>query len=140
MDADFVRVGDVVVVLVAVVFEVASTLSRVLVEQIGVAVLVTGGDQLLQLQFLEVMRKVAKEIANLGIVAIAQDGLVFEIVCVMPQLLLDVGKLRVKLILLLRLCGVQFSIQRLARHSTRFLSVAFVSLGLTIELTGFYGA
>ena len=110
MDADFVRVGHAVVVLIAVVFEVASTLSRVLVEQIGVAVLVTGGDQLFQLQLLEVMREVVKEIADLGIVAIAQDGLVFEKVCVMPQLLLDVDKLRVKLIILRRLCGVQFSI------------------------------
>ena len=94
---------DAAFVLIAVVFEIASTLSRV-------AILVAGHDQLLQLQFLEIMREVVKEIADLGIVAIAQDGLVFEIVCVMPQLFLDVGKLRIKLIILRRLCSVQFSI------------------------------
>ena len=123
VNADFVRVGDAVVVLVAVVFEVDSPLRRVLAEQVGVAVLVAGGDQLLQLQLLEVVREVVKEVADLGIVAVAQDGLALEMLRVMPQLLLDVGKLGVKLVLLGRLRGVQASIQRLARHSSRFPSL-----------------
>jgi hypothetical protein len=87
-----------------------------LAEQIGVAVLVAGGEQLLQLQLLEVVREVVKEIANLGIVAVAQDGLALEMLRVMPQLLLDVGDLGVKLILLGRLRRVQASIERLAFH------------------------
>ena len=41
-----------------------------LAEQISVAVLVADGDQLLQLQLLEVVREVVKEIADLGIVAV----------------------------------------------------------------------
>ena len=44
--ADFVGVGDAVVVLVAVVFEVDSLFLCVLAEQIGVTILVAGGDQL----------------------------------------------------------------------------------------------
>jgi len=57
-----------------------------------------------------------KEVADLGIVAVAQNGLVLEMRGVMPQLLLDVRKLGVKLVLLRRLRGVQASIQRLGRH------------------------
>lgn len=111
MDADFVRVGDAIVILVAVVFEVDSSFARVLAEQIGVAILVAGGDQLFQLQLLEVVGEVVKEIANLGIIAVAQDSLVLEMLDVMPQLLLDVGKLGVKLVLLVALaaCRLRFN-------------------------------
>lgn len=116
MDADFVRVGDAVIVLVAVVFEVDSRLRRVLAEQIGVAILVAGCDQLFQLQLLEVVREVVKEVADLGIVAVAQDGLVLEMLRVMPQLLLNVGELGVKLILFGRFRCVQTSVQRFPRH------------------------
>ena len=83
MEAYFVRVGDAVVVLVAVVVEVDSLFRRVLAEQVGVAILVAGGDQLFQLQLLEVVREVVKEVADLGIIAVAQDGLVLEVLRVM---------------------------------------------------------
>ncbi len=124
MDTDFVRVWDAVFVLVAVVFEVESTCRRVLAEQIGIAILVAGGDQLFQLKFLEVVREVVEEIADLGIVAIAQHGLALEMLRVMPQLLLDVRKLGVKLVLLGRLGGMQTSIQRLARHGAEVNGVS----------------
>ena len=108
--------GDAVVVLVAVVFEVDSLFRCVLAEQIGVAILVAGGDQLFQFQLLEVVREVVEEIADLGVIAVAKDALFREMLRVMPQLLLDVGKLGVKLVLLDCLSGVQASIQRRAPH------------------------
>ena len=55
-----------------------------LAEQIGVAILVAGDDQLFQLQLLEVVGEIVKEVAGLGIVAVAQDGLVLEVLGVMP--------------------------------------------------------
>jgi hypothetical protein len=82
----------------------------VFAEQICVAILVAGGDQIFQFQLLEVVREVVKEIAYLGIVAVAQDALVLEMLSIMPQLLLDVGELGVKLVLFRRLRGVQASI------------------------------
>src|SRR5674476_64830 len=121
MDADLVRVGDASVVLVAVVFEVDSPLRRVRAEQIGIAILVAGGDQPFQRQLLEVVRKVVKEIADLGIVAVAQDGLALEMRRVMPQLLLDVRKLSVKLVLLRRLRSVHASIQRVTFYGSNHL-------------------
>ncbi len=116
MDADFVRVGDAVVALIAVVFEVDSLFPRVLAEHISVAVLVAGGDQLLELQLLEVVREVVKKVTDLGIIAVAKDRLVLEMLGVMPQLFFDVRKLRVELILFRRLRGAKASVQRLAWH------------------------
>ena len=71
VDADFVRIGDAVAILVAVVFEVESTSLRMLAEHIGVAILIAGGDQLFELQLLEVVREVVEEIADLWIVTVA---------------------------------------------------------------------
>jgi hypothetical protein len=105
VDADFLRVRDAAAVLVAVVFKVDSTLRSVLAEQIGITIPVTGRDELFQPELLEVVREVVEEIAYLWIVAVAQDGLALEMFRVMPQLLLDVGKLGVELILLRRRSG-----------------------------------
>ena len=77
-------------VLVAVVLEVDASLRRVRAEQIGVAILVAGGDQLLQFQLLEIVREVVKEIADRRIVAVAQNRLALKMRDVMPQLLFDV--------------------------------------------------
>ena len=41
-----------------------------------------------------------KEIAHLGIVAVAQHGLAFEMLRVVPQFVFNVGELGVKLVLL----------------------------------------
>jgi hypothetical protein len=71
---------------------------------------VAGGDELLELQLLEVMREKVEEVADLGIVAVAEDGLLLEVLRVVPQLFFDVGELCIKLILLRRLRGVQASI------------------------------
>jgi hypothetical protein len=114
VNADFGRIGNAIVVLVAIVFEVDSLLRHVLAEEIGVAILVAGGDQFFQLQLLKVVREVVKEITDRGIVAVAQDALVLEMFRAMTQLLLDVRKLGIKLVLFDRLRGVQASIQRLA--------------------------
>ena len=79
------------------------------------------------------MREVVKEIADFWIVAVAQYGLIFEMLSVMPQLLLDVRKLRVKLILLRRLRGVHASIQRLARHLRDNHAIPFLYLDSELE-------
>jgi len=57
-----------------------------------------------------------KEIAHPRIIAVAQDGLALEVRRVMLQLLLDVRKLGVKLILFQRLRGDHASIQRFVFH------------------------
>ena len=68
------------------------------------------------------MRKVMKEIADLGIVTVAQNTLILEMFRVMPQLLLDVRELGVKLVLFCSLRGAEASVQRLTRHSSQLTS------------------
>ena len=65
---------------------------------------VAGSDELSQPQLLEVVGEVVKEVADTGIVAVAVDDLALELRLVVPQLTLDVSKLRVELVLL-RLAG-----------------------------------
>ena len=88
-----------------------------LAEEVGVAVLVARGDEFLEPEVVELARKVVKEVADLGVIAVAQDSLVLEVLGVVLEFLLDVGKLGVELILLRRSRGVQASIQHLLRHS-----------------------
>lgn len=66
VNTDLVWVGHAVIVLVAVVFEDNSLFNRVRAEQIGVAILVAGCDQLFQLQLFEVVREVAKTLLTFG--------------------------------------------------------------------------
>lgn len=76
MNSDFFRVGNTILVFVAIVFEPEPIFRGVLAEQIGVAILVAGGDELFQLQRLvEVVREVVEEFADLGVVAIARTVL-----------------------------------------------------------------
>ncbi len=63
-------------------------------------------------------------VADFRIVAIAQQGFPFEMLRVMPQLLFDVRKLGVKLVLLGRLRGAQASIQSFLGHSRRVIRLA----------------
>jgi len=70
----------------------------------------------LQPQLLEVVDEVLEDVADTRVVAVAQDGLVLEMLRVMPQLFFDVGKLGVKLVLLGPRGGAQASIQRLGLH------------------------
>ena len=67
----------------------------------------------LESQRVELVGEIVKEVADLGVIAVAQDGLALEMLGVVLEFLLDVGKLGVKLILLGRLGGVQAAIQRL---------------------------
>lgn len=84
-----------------------------LAEKIGVLVLVAGGDEFLESQRVVLVGEVVEELADLGIIAVAQDGLALEVLGVVLELLLDVGKLGVELVLLGRLGGMQASVQRL---------------------------
>ena len=47
---------------------------------------------------LEIVRKIMEEIADARVVAVAINSFVFEMVFVVPQLVFDVGKLGVELI------------------------------------------
>lgn len=93
-----------------------------LAEQVWLVVLVAGGDQSLEMQYLKIVKKVLEEVAYTRVVAVAQDGFVLEMPLVMDKFLFDVGKLSIELVLLGRLRGVQASIKGLSRHTTRFLS------------------
>jgi hypothetical protein len=123
VDADPLRGGNASARgSLAFVDEVDTELAVVLAEEVGVAVLVAGGDEFLELEVVELAGEVVKEVADLGVIAVAQDSLALEVLRVVLEFLLDVGKLGLELILLCRLRGVQASIQRLARHSSRFPS------------------
>ena len=57
-----------------------------------------------------------EEVADAGVVAVAVDDLALEVLPVVPQLPLDVGELRVELVLL-RLLGVlKVAVRSLAGH------------------------
>ena len=116
MNADLVRVRNAIAALVAIVFEVDACLARMITEQVGVGILVARSSQLFQLQFLEVVREVVEEMADLWIVTIAENGLALEMLRVMPQLLLDIRKLGVILVLLGGPRAAQASIQRFVRY------------------------
>jgi len=94
----------------AFVDKIDAKLGVVPAEKVGVAVLVAGGDELLELEVVELARKVVKEVADLGVIAVAQDSLALEVLRVVLEFLFDVGKLGVELILLGGLGGVQASI------------------------------
>ena len=62
-------------------------------------ILITRRDEFLESEILEIVREIMKEIAYTRIVAVAQNDLSLEMIFVMPQLALDVLKLRVELVL-----------------------------------------
>ena len=105
LDADFFGVGDVFFrLLVAVVFEVDCLFRLVFAEQVCVLVFVASCDELFQPKLPEIQREIQKEIADAGIIAVAQDDLVFEVFLVVPKLSFDVGQYCVELIVLGALC------------------------------------
>ena len=81
-------------------------------EQVAFLVPVARGDELVQAQALEVVREVMEEFGDAGIVAIAVHDLAPEMSSVVAQLVLDVGQLRVELVVLLPLGFVQVLVQR----------------------------
>ena len=55
----------------------------------------------------EIHSKILEKIALVGVIAVAQDGFTAKVLPVVLQLPLDVAHLRVKLVFLCRLCGIQ---------------------------------
>ena len=55
---------------------------------------------ILELELVEVEREVLEEVRLVGVVAVAQHGLALEVRAVVPQLVLDIGELRIELVLL----------------------------------------
>ena len=97
-----------VAILIAFVNKIYRFLALTLRKQIDVLVLVACGDELLQTEKFEVVGKIGEEIADARVITIAQHGLAAEMLAEMPQLVVDVFKLSVKLILfcLLRLIQI----------------------------------
>ena len=62
--------------------------------------LVAGGDELLESKQMEVQDEVVEEVAHPRVVAVAEDGLAFEVLFVVFELCLYVFELGVELILL----------------------------------------
>ena len=104
---DFFRIGNVVTILVALVNQIDRFLALTLREQIDILILVAGSYQFLQAEVLEVVGKVREEIADARVVAVAQHGLAAKVLAVVPQLIVDVLQLSIKLILLSLLGLVQ---------------------------------
>lgn len=115
-DSDFFGAWNAVAVLIACIFKPDGFFGLVFAEHIRLVVFVTSRDKFFQPQTIEVMREIVKEIARPRVVAVAQDYLTLEVRFVVFELLFDVGKLSVKLVLLRRFCGVQTSVQRCFAH------------------------
>ena len=80
---------------------------------------VAGGDEFAEAEEVEVEGEVLEEVAFVGVVAVAEDGLALELVAVVAHLRLDVGQLRVELV-----CLVLFGLcQRGCSHFTSILPV-----------------
>lgn len=100
LDADFNAIRFIIFVLVTVVFEIDGPFGVVSAEQVHILILVAGGNEFFEAQFLEVERKVTEEIAHMRIITVAIHHLALEVVLIMLQLPLNVRQLCVKLILL----------------------------------------
>ena len=84
-------------------------------EQVAILVPVERGDELFQTQLLKVVREIMKELGDAGVVAIAVDNLAPEVLLVVAQLVLDVGKLRIELVVLLPPCARRFLFSDMAK-------------------------
>jgi hypothetical protein len=62
----------------------------ILTEEINMLVFVTSGDQLLELQFLEIVGEVMKEITHSWVVAIAIDDFALKMLTVMLEFPLNI--------------------------------------------------
>jgi hypothetical protein len=70
-------------------------------------VLVASGDYLLQPQHLKAQGEVAKKVGASWVIAITKDGLALEVMPIILQLVFNVLKASVELVLLRGLCLVQ---------------------------------
>ena len=102
----------------AVRYRFAVAKQRQLRERYGRRV-VTRRNQFLQFQEIEIHREILEKVAFIRVVAITQHRFTLEMLSVMFQLVLDVGKLRVKLVVLV----LSRRLQRLVRHSHTSLSL-----------------
>ena len=81
-------------------------------EQVPVLALVTSSDELPKPKLFEVVGEVLEEVADPRIVAVAVDDLVLEVLSIVLQFSLDVGQLRVELILLRSLGAAEPAVRR----------------------------
>jgi hypothetical protein len=79
-------------------------------KQIGVLIFVTNSYEPFQTQPFKVIGKIVKEIAYARVVAITKNYLPMEVVSIMPQFILYIRQLRIKLVVLCLPCGVQICI------------------------------
>ena len=100
VDSDLLRAWHTVTVPVAEIFKPDRGLAVVPAEQIHILILVAGCDEFSKSKKLKVVGEIMKEIADSRVITVAKDCLSFEMLLVMPQLILNVRKLGVELIFL----------------------------------------
>ena len=71
---------------------------------------VAGTYQFLEPQLIETQSEILEEVALIGVIAVAEHHLVLEVRPIMMQLTLNIGELRVELILLCRLGSIEIFI------------------------------
>ena len=100
--------------------EIARPVIIAVTEEVGLAVPVAGRDEALQSEIVEVVEEVAGEVLNARIIAVAEDRLPLERGFVVSELVLDIRKLRVELVLLGLLSLIQIPISHLPLLKIRF--------------------
>lgn len=118
-DANLLGVWYAVGVAVAQILQLDGLLAVVAAEEVGILVLVASGDETFQAQLLEAVGKVVEEVADTGIVAVAEDSLPPEVITVVTKLILDVGQLGVELVFLGLVGGLQVFVSSHAVDSLR---------------------
>ena len=98
MDADFFGVRYSITVAVTKILQPNGLLRIVLAEQIAVLVFVAGGDEFLQAQLLKVIAEIMEKVAYTRVIAVAKHSFAFKMLLIMPQLVLNVNKLSIKLV------------------------------------------
>jgi hypothetical protein len=97
--AYFFRIGYVVAVLVALVFQIDRLVTFVLAEEVAFLILIAGGDEAFQPQIFKLVGEIMEEIADARVVAVAEYRLAAEVLFVVLQFILNVGQLGIKLVI-----------------------------------------
>jgi hypothetical protein len=79
-------------------------------KQVGVLIFVTRSYEPFQTQPFKVHSEIVKEIAYARVVAVTKHRFPAEVVSIMPQFILYIRQLRIKLVVLCLPCGVQICI------------------------------
>ena len=107
VDAYFLWVGNVVAILVTIIYQIYCLFTLILTEQVHILILVASGDESLQPKKLKVISEVREKVAHPWVITIAQHRLSSEMFPIVSQLVVDVFQLRIKFVLLCLLGSIQ---------------------------------